>query len=749
MKLKYLFNLILFLYFFILISTKSYSDTLDKISISGNIRISDETIFTFLPIKINDQISINQINEITKLLYETSFFKDISVELLGNELKISVIENPIIQNVSYNGIKSDSLKEFITKNLKLMDRSFYVDLHVKQDSNKILDNLKKKGYYFSQITPKIENLEDNKINLIYDIFLGDKAKINKISFIGNKIFKDRVLKNIILSEEYKFWKFISGKKFLNQDLVDFDKRLLTNYYLNKGYYNVNISSSFAKITDDDSFELIYNIDAGKRIFFGDLTLNLPINYEKENFRNLNNFLKKLKNEPYSLFSIEKIIEQIDILALYEQYEAIKVDVNENLIDTKLNINFLIQETEKTFIKRINILGNNVTRENVIRNQLEIDEGDFYNEILFNKSINNIKGLRFFKTVESKLNADPVTGDKIIDISVEEQATGEIGASAGVGTSGESVGFFVKENNYLGKGLGLAADINLSTESVKGSFSVTNPNFNDTDKLVYANIETSEIDKLKTFGYKTSRTGFGFGTRFEILDDLDFGIGNSNYYQKIETDSTASALQQKQEGDYWDTFLNFDFIYDKRNQRFKPTDGFISEYNIELPLISDTNTLSNAYDYKYFTELFDNNVTSIGFYTRTSNSLTNDNIKLTERNFLPGKRLRGFKSGGIGPKDGNDFIGGNYASSVNFTTTLPQISSNNQNIDFVLFLDAGNVWGVDYDSTIDDSNKIRSATGIGVEWFTPVGPLSFSLSQPITKASTDSTETFRFNLGTTF
>ena len=321
--------------------------------------------------------------------------------------------------------------------------------------------------------------------------------------------------------------------------------------------------------------------------------------------------------------------------------------------------------------------------------------------------------------------------------------------AGAGSEGGTIGFAVSENNFLGKGIQLGTNLDVTEDSIKGSFSVTNPNFNDTDKLVYANIETSEIDKLKTFGYKTSRTGFGFGTRFEILDDLDFGIGNSNYYQKIETDSTASALQQKQEGDYWDTFLNFDFIYDKRNQRFKPTDGFISEYNIELPIISDTNTFSNVYDYKYYTELFDNNVTSIGFYTRTSNSLTDDNIKLTERNFLPGKRLRGFKSGGIGPKDGNDFIGGNYASSVNLTTTLPQISSDNQNIDFVLFLDAGNVWGVDYDSTIDDSNKIRSATGIGVEWFTPVGPLSFSLSQPITKATTDSTETFRFNLGTTF
>jgi len=255
--------------------------------------------------------------------------------------------------------------------------------------------------------------------------------------------------------------------------------------------------------------------------------------------------------------------------------------------------------------------------------------------------------------------------------------------------------------------------------------------------------------LKESGYKTNRTGFSFGSSFELLDDFEFGLGSSNFYQSIETDSTASALQRKQEGDYWDTFVNFDFIYDKRNQKFKTSDGFLSSYNIELPLLSDTNTFSNSYSYRYFTELYNDNITTFSFYAKSSHSISGDDIKLTERNFLLSSRLRGFGAGSVGPKDGNDFIGGNYASSASISSTLPQVFSENQNLDFLIFLDAGNVWGVDYDSSIDDGNKIRSATGIGVDWLTPIGPLNFSLSQALTKTSTDSTETFRFNLGTTF
>jgi outer membrane protein insertion porin family len=233
--------------------------------------------------------------------------------------------------------------------------------------------------------------------------LGKKAKIKKITFIGEKIFKDKKLRSVILSEEYKFWKFISGKKFLNEDLVNFDKQLLRNFYKNNGYYNALNFIVVCKVANnDDEFELIYNVNAGEKIFFRDLNIELPINFDENNFDKLKKTLEKLKDEPYSINAIEKITEQIDIIALDEAYETIGIDIIENFDSNYLDLTFVIKETEKTFVKRINVFGNNITRENVIRNQLEIDEGDFYNEILLNKSINNIKSLNFFKKVESQI-----------------------------------------------------------------------------------------------------------------------------------------------------------------------------------------------------------------------------------------------------------------------------------------------------------------------------------------------------------
>ena len=296
---------------------------------------------------------------------------------------------------------------------------------------------------------------------------------------------------------------------------------------------------------------------------------------------------------------------------------------------------------------------------------------------------------------------------------------------------------------------MTSNFTLSTESIKGIFSVRNPNFRNSDKSIYAPAEALEIDKLSDYGYKTNKTGISFGTNFEYYDDVMLGVGTSNYYEKMETDSSASTLRKKQEGNYFDSFLKLDIDYDKRNQKFQTSDGFRSYYSIDLPVISDNNTLTNSYTYSYFSELYEDNISKISFFARTANSLSNDDVKLSERINIPSRRLRGFQFGKVGPKDGNDFIGGNFASTLNVSTTLPQILENNQTTDFLLFLDVANLWGVDYDSSIDDSNKIRSSIGIGVDWFTPIGPLNFSLASPITKASSDETESFRFNLGTTF
>jgi outer membrane protein insertion porin family len=386
---------------------------------------------------------------------------------------------------------------------------------------------------------------------------------------------------------------------------------------------------------------------------------------------------------------------------------------------------------------------------VIRNQLELDEGDPFSEILANKSQNNIKSLNFFKNVNTKIIDGNDLNSKIINFEVEEKPTGEVMAGAGGGTEGGTVFFGVKENNYLGKGLGVDMNATISAESFKGKFSVTNPNFNNSDKSTFFNIQAIEIDRLTESGYKTNRTGFEVGTGFEYLQDLNLNLSTSTFVEKIHTDSTASARQKTQDGNYLDTFLKFNFDFDKRNQKFKTSDGFRSSYNLQLPVISDTNTLTNTYNYTVYSELIENNVSSFSLLLKSATSITGEDIKLTERLSVPSSRLRGFQRGKIGPKDGADFVGGNFVTSMNFQSTIPKFFENTQNLDAVIFFDVANVWGIDYDSSIDDGSEIRSSIGVGIDWLTVVGPLSFSLTEVITKSESDVEESFRFNLGTTF
>jgi len=724
------------------------SEEIKDIKIEGNNRISNETVKVFIDQYLNENLfNLETTNNIIKSLYETGFFKDVKVKYQENVLYISVIENPLIQILEYDGVKSKTFLEKITNNLTLKPKSSFNDFFLEKDKNLIIQNLKDEGYYFSEVSVKTELLDNDFINIFFEIKLGDKSKISKISFIGDKVFKDRKLNNIIISEEYKPWKFLSGKKYLNERIIAFDQRLLRNFYLNNGYYNVEISSSFAKLINENEFELIYNINANKKIYFGELFLDLPTDFNLENFETVNTYFSDIKGKPYSINSIQKILEMIEETSIYEEYQSIKASVNEVINNDKINLTFILEETPKLFVKKINIFGNNVTNENVIRNQLFIDEGDPFNEILYNKSINEIKSLNYFRNVTSEILDED--NAKIINIYVEEKPTGEISAGAGFGTSGATFLFQVRENNYLGKGIGLDTQAEINEESIKGSISLIDPNYKNSDKSAFMTIKANETDRLKDFGYKSNVMGFSLGTKFEYKNDLRLGLEYENLVEKIETDSTASILQQGQKGNYFDNFLILDFDYDKRNQRYQTNDGFRSNYDMKIPLISETNTFTQNYNFKTFHELYENNITTFSYSLTTSNSLSGENIKLSERIYIPSKSLRGFERGKVGPKDGNDFIGGNYLGNFNFTTTLPFILDDVQNFDGLFFFDAANLWGVDYDSSIDNSNKIRSSVGVGLDWLTPVGPLSFSLAAPLTKVDTDIEETFRFNLGTTF
>ncbi len=739
---------IILIFFFIFFISTLRAEIIEQINIAGNERISSETIKMFAGVSVSDDLTENDLNQILKKLYNTNFFDLVSIKISNKILTISVKENPIIQNINYDGIKSSEILENLKKNVILKPRSSFNEVLLNKDKTNIKGYLKNIGYYFSKIEISIVELEDNKINLNYNISLGEKAKIKRISFIGNKIFKDKKLKGVILSEEYKSWKFLSGKKYLNEEMIAYDERLLKNFYLNKGYYNVVINSSFAKMTDNQSFELIYNVEANPKLFFGNLKMDLPDDFSKSNYVEIEKFFEELKDEPYSINRIEDIVEKIETITINEQYESVKASINEKIVSNKININFKIEETEKFFIERINIFGNNVTREAVIRNQIEIDEGDPFNEILYLKSINNIKALNFFENVEGEILSGTEFNTKIININITEKATGEIFAGVGTGTDGSSFSFGVKENNYLGRGVKLDSNLKISEERIKGKFLVSNPNYKNSDKNLDLSLEATSIDRLGTSGYKSNVTGFSIGTQFEYLDDLRLGLSTRNTIEKIDVDASASDRQKKQDGNYFDSFIGLDFFYDKRNQKYETTSGFFSNYNLSMPILSDTNTLTNAYNYKIFKELYENNISTLSFMFKGASSISGDDIKLSERLYIPGRKLRGFESGRIGPKDGSDYIGGNYITSINATTTIPKILENVQSVDIVMFADAANIWGVDYDSSLD-KNGIRSSVGLGLDWLTPVGPLTFSFAQPITKEPTDIEETFRFNIGTSF
>ncbi len=743
----YKFFLLLFIFLFKITFTNA--EIVKSIYVSGNDRITNETIIIFSKINVGDDLIVNDLNEIINNLYKTDFFKDVSVNFKNSILKINVIENNLVQSLEINGVKNKKLKKSLIDQLTITENKSYVEEKSNDEILKLSNFLKISGYYFSNVDLKVQQNNNKTVSLIYNVTLNKKAVVKNIYFSGNKIFKSRLLSNIIITEENKFWKFLSNKKYLNENQIQLDQRLLKNFYLNEGYFNVKIAQTNAHVIKDDNFDLTYNIDAGKKFFFNNLILNLPTDYDVNNFKLINSLLIDMKNKPYSSNRINNILNEIDNIAITKQYEFINASFTEKIVDeNKIDIEFTINESQKLYVDRINIFGNDITNETVIRNLLIVDEGDPLNEILSNKSKNNIKASGLFSNVDYNVLNTNNEFKKDIEIIVTEQPTGEISAGAGYGTSGQTFSFGIKENNFAGEATKLNTNLTITPKSIKGGLNFIIPNYNYSDKSLRLNLSRTSNDFLSTSGFENTVTNFTLGTGFEYKQDLFFTPLLVFESESLTTDSTASSTLKKQDGNYNNIEFDYSFFYDKRDQSFRPTDGYYSRFNQTLPLVSNNYTISNIYEYKTYNKLTENMISNFSFYISAINSLEGDDVRISDRVYLSSRKLRGFESGKVGPKDNQDFIGGNYASAASLSTTLPLVLPELESVDFSIFLDAGNLWGVDYDSSLDNS-KIRSSTGLSIDWLTPVGPLNFVFAQPITKSSTDVEQTFRFDIGTTF
>ena len=532
----------------------------------------------------------------------------------------------------------------------------------------------------------------------------------------------RRLRDVIASEEGKFWKVLSRNTVLSQNLINLDRRLLANYYKAQGFYDIKIKSNFAEINQEGIVNLTYSIDEGKRYIMNKISTNVAQTIDKKIFLPLNDIYNKYIGEYYSPFKIKKLLDEIDVIIDDNNLQFVEHNVQE-IIDSEDNINviFNIYEGEKVLVERINVIGNNVTDENVIRGELLLDEGDPYSKLSLDKSISELKDRRIFKTVKYDLKSGSKNNLKVIDILVEEQPTGEISAGAGVGTNGGTFAFNIKENNWAGTGKTLGFDIEIDQESLAGTFSYVDPNYNFLGNSLAYSLSSESNDKPDQ-GYENSIVSAGIRTSFEQFKDVRASLGLNASYDDLRTQGNASDALKKQDGTFNDLTATYGFSFDKRDRAFMPTSGSIINFSQSLPVYSDKPAISNLFKSSFYKTLSENLVGASKFYLSSINGLSDEDVRLSSRKGLSTKRLRGFKKGKIGPIDGNDHVGGNYAASLNLESNLPNLLPDSSNVDVSLFLDFGNVWGVDYDDTIDESNKIRSSTGLVAGWMS-IKPLS--------------------------
>ena len=734
------------IFFFFTFAT--HSEILNKVEIKGNERIAPETIMIFGDLSIGQNLESSDINLLIKKLYETNFFSNINVEMSNNILTIVLKENPIVNTIIFKGEKTKKFTEKVSEFLLVREKTSFVNNNIKQDVNTLIAFYRSLGFYFVKIDAEIENLKKNRVNIVYTIDKGDKAKIAKIYFLGDKKIRDKKLRDIIISQESKFWKFISRNVYLDQERIEIDKRLLLNYYKSKGYYEVDLTSSSVEYAEGEGFVLTYSINAGNRYKFKKIFADVADSLDKNAFKSLGLEFNKLIGNYYSHLKLDDVLDKIDKLSEQKELQFINHKVVETLDGDGVEVKIIIFEGDKFIIEKINIAGNTVTNDAVIRGEMLVDEGDPFSALLVNKSINRIKARNLFSNVEEKIFAGSEDGYRILEISVEEKATGEVMAGAGIGTDGAQFQVAVSENNWLGRGINLKSSLNISAEKVSGNILVSNPNYNFSGNALTAAFDVSSTDKTTTTGYKSARTGFNIGTNFEQYENVYFAPEVSVSHETIQAEGTASSNIKKMDGTYFNSDFLYSVILDKRNQRFQPTEGYRLSFTQSLPIIQDTSSVINGVNAATYHDFSENVIGSLKFYTRAVTGI-DDDVRLTRRLFMPQKKLRGFVRGKMGPKDGKDWIGGNYASAVTAEAALPNLLPESYKTDFNLFIDAGNVWAVDYSDSVDDSNKIRSSIGIGANLYTPVGPLSWTAAQNLSKASTDTTETFNFRIGTSF
>jgi len=736
--------------FLLILTTCSFAE-IKQVKVLGNKRVSSNTIEALVDKKIT-QIDSVYINNLTRKIYNTEFFSNVKISYDTNILSISVEENPIVNFFYINGITGSDLDE-VNKIMSLKENSIFSVSKLKKDVEDVKEYYKLSGYFFSVVEPEVIKIDDNQVNLILNIKKNDISRIKNIYFIGDKYFSSSQLLDIISSAEDKWWSFFSNSA-LNEDRVEVDKKLLKLFYKSKSFYDVQIESTLANLDKNNNFTLTYSINSGKKYKFGNIEIKTEtLTLKDSNILDIKNISEIIiKDKMYSPSLISAVEKKINIYLDNKKLANIEIDLEEiKKADDKIDLAIKLNSLKNTLIGKINIYGNSITEEKVIRDNLVISEGDILNISKVKKSLDNINSKNIFRKADYKISdSDLQKNSKDLNLYVKEQPTGSLSAGVGYGSNGALLEGSINERNFLGKGIDLNFTGRLATEKVSGVFSYIDPNFKNSEKEL-ANYFYSESDDYNNAGFTSKRIGDRLGTRYELFEDVYLKPFVALQFDRLETNANASTLLRSRDGNFTTSTLGFNLLADFRNSKTLPSSGSLLFFDQSYAtLISDIPTIQTSVGSTFFQELINEKfIGSAKLKFSNVTALDNKDVKLSDRIFASTSDLRGFESRGVGPIDSGSHVGGNYLAVLNFKSSFPNPIPENFRPNTYLFYDIGNVWGADYSDIISGNSKLRSSTGLALDVVSPIGPLSFTYGIPLSKATTDKEQRFLFNIGSSF
>ena len=724
----------------------------ESIAIAGNRRVAESTILSYLPVQVGDRVSQGSLSIALQRLFETDLFKNIDIKLDGSSLQVTVLENPIINRVNIEG--NDVLKdERLLEVLDVAPRRVYTRELALEGSQRLLEVYQASGRYAAVIEPQIIELSDNRVDLAFVVDEGPLIKINSISFIGNERFSDRVLKRNISSSEAKWWAIFSSSDKYDESRLDYDVRLLRQFYLSRGYADIDINRVRGGLLPDRTgFAVTFLLEEGKRYRVADIDIASEI--ENIDIEALKSSFLFGDDGWYDVRALEQgmldVTNQLGALG----YAFVNIDT-EILTDPEsetLAVQMRIGKAQKNFIERIEIVNNARTLDSVIRREFELVEGDAFNQIKLDRSIRNIRNLGFFSDVSVRNLAGSSADQTITEISVDEQSTGEL--SIGVGYSSidkSSVLFGINERNFLGTGRAVDLSLDLAKTRTNITLGITEPYLFGRNLTGNASVFNDKTKQNKT---TSNRTGFDVGIGFSAADDYFHRVSYELSEAKTTTNSTlATSITGENGKKILTSALRYRLGRDKRDSRFDPTEGTFFQIAQTLGgLGGDAKFYKVTADAAYYRPL-NFNTFVFGAKARYGmvTGLSGEKVTQSNRFFVGGNSVRGFKGAGIGPRDtgSNAAVGGNNLMTANVELISNLGFSKDLGTRWTVFADAGSVWDTDYPTGVTGAadSSLRTSVGVGLLWDTFIGPMSFYWANAVSKKSYDQTNTFQFAIGT--